>query len=301
VRIISLEVPRALRAAARFFPKRIRWNWLGVVLSFGLIAIAAAVLYRELQGIDLNQVQAALLKIRPRNIALAACFVAAAYFTLTFYDFFALRTLGRNDVPYRVAALAGFTSYSVGHNVGASALTGGAVRYRIYSAHQLDAIDVAKVCFLAGLTFWLGNATVLGIGIAFKPHAASAIDRLPPAVNSIVASVVLAALATYLVWVWHARRFIGGGGWRVALPNGPSTLVQIGIGFVDLMCCALAMYVLVPDEPTIAFVELAVIFVSATLLGFASHAGRSGRIRRRDARRPVAIREGRTVSGAAVL
>src|SRR5262249_25307566 len=36
--------------------------------------------------------------------------------------------------------------------------------------------------------------------------------------------------------------------------------------------CALAMYMLVPDEPNIGFVTLAVIFVSATLLGFASHA-----------------------------
>ena len=52
-------------------------------------------------------------------------FVAAGYFTLTFYDLFALRTIGRNDVSYRTAALAGFTSYSVGHNIGASAVTRG--------------------------------------------------------------------------------------------------------------------------------------------------------------------------------
>ena len=31
------------------------------------------------------------------------------------------------------------------------------------------------------------------------------------------------------------------------------------------------MYMLLPDEPHIGFVTLAVIFVSATLLGFASH------------------------------
>jgi len=31
------------------------------------------------------------------------------------------------------------------------------------------------------------------------------------------------------------------------------------------------MYVLVPDEPNLGFVVVAVIFVSATLLGFASH------------------------------
>ncbi len=56
------------------------------------------------------------------------------------------------------------------------------------------------------------------------------------------------------------------------MPGGPLTLLQIGIGIVDLGFCALAMYMLVPDEPNIGFVTLAVIFVAATLLGFASHA-----------------------------
>ena len=48
-------------------------------------------------------------------------------------------------------------------------------------------------------------------------------------------------------------------------------MLQIAIGIVDLGFCALAMYVLVPDEPNLGFVVVAVIFVSATLLGFASH------------------------------
>ena len=202
---------------------------------------------------------------------LAALFVAGGYFTLTFYDLFALRTIGRHDVPYRIAALAGFTSYSVGHNVGASVFTGGAVRYRIYSAWGLDAIEVAKICFIAGLTFWLGNATVLGLGIAYAPEAASAIDQLPPWLNRVLAIVTLAVLALYVAWVWTGPRVVGRDGWQVTLPGGPLTLLQIGIGIVDLSFCALAMYMLMPDEPHIGFVTLAVIFVSATLLGFASH------------------------------
>ena len=65
---------------------------------------------------------------------------------------------------------------------------------------------------------------------------------------------------------------IGRRGWQVTLPGGPLTLLQIAIGIIDLGFCALAMYMLVPDEPNIGFATLAVIFVSATLLGFASHA-----------------------------
>jgi uncharacterized membrane protein YbhN (UPF0104 family) len=66
-------------------------------------------------------------------------------------------------------------------------------------------------------------------------------------------------------------RRVGRGPWTVVLPGGSLTLLQIAIGIVDLAFCALAMYVLVPDEPNLGFVVVAVIFVAATLLGFASH------------------------------
>ena len=262
----------ALHRAAVFCDQRIGWNRIGLVLSLAIIAVAAVVLYRILRTIDASEVVQALLTADLRNVALAALFVAGGYFTLTFYDLFALRTIGRNDVPYWAAALAAFTSYSVGHNVGASVFTGGAVRYRIYSAWGLTAVEVAKICFVAGLTFWLGNATVLGLGIAYAPLAATAIDQLPAWLNRGGAILILIVLAVYVGWVWRRPRMVGRESWCVNLPGGPLTLLQIGIGIVDLGFCALAMYMLVPAEPNIGFVTLAVIFVSATLLGFASHA-----------------------------
>jgi uncharacterized membrane protein YbhN (UPF0104 family) len=261
-----------LGAVARFFQVKIGWYRIGLFLSIAIIAIAATVLYHLLRDIDTDQVSAAIRATDPRDIFLAALSVAAGYFTLTFYDLFALRAIGRTDIPYRVAALAGFTSYSIAHNIGASVFTAGAVRYRIYSTYGLSAIEVAKICFIAGLTFWLGNATVLGLGIFYAPHAASAIDQLPSWVNRLAAVATLMLLASYVIWVWQKPRVIGRSQWQIALPGGPSTLLQIGIGILDLGFCALAMYMLVPDEPNIGFVTLAVIFVSATLLGFASHA-----------------------------
>jgi glycosyltransferase 2 family protein len=262
----------ALRRAARFCDERLGWNRIGFLLSLTIIAVAAMALLHILRGIRFHEVVDAMLRAHASDILWAGVFVAGGYFTLTFYDLFALRTIGWTTVPYRVAMLASFTSYSIGHNVGASVLTGGAVRYRIYSTWGLDAIAVTKLCFVAGLTFWLGNATVLGLGIAYAPDAASAIDQLPAWFNRGLALVILAVLGSYIAWVWQSPRVIGHHGWKVTLPGGPLTLLQIGIGIVDLACCALAMFMLLPVEPNIGFVTLMVIFVAATLLGFASHA-----------------------------
>ena len=265
---------RLLTALGRGFKKRIGWKRLGIAASLVIIAFAITTLVRTLKGIDTGVMLVALTEIPPYHIALAAMCVVGAFCTLTFYDFFALRTIGKKHVPYRIAALSSFTSYSIGHNIGATVFTGGAIRFRIYSDYGLSAVDVAKICFLSGLTFWLGNAFVLGIGMAWHPWAASAMDQLPAAINRLIALGVVSAVVAYFVWLslGEERRELGQNGWMVRLPSAPLTLVQILIGVLDLGFCALAMYLLMPAEPGIDFISLAVVFILATLLGFASHA-----------------------------
>jgi glycosyltransferase 2 family protein len=265
---------RLLAKLRHGFKERIGWKRVGIAASLVIIAFAITTLVRTLKGIDTSVMLVALTDIPPHHIALAGLCVFGAFCTLTFYDFFALRTLGKKHVPYRIAALSSFTSYSIGHNIGATVFTGGAIRFRIYSDYGLSAVDVAKICFLSGLTFWLGNTFVLGIGMAWHPSAASSMDQLPAAINQLIAFGVIGAIGAYFVWLvlGDERRELGQNGWMVRLPSAPLTLVQILIGVVDLGFCAMAMYLLMPVEPHIDFMSLAVVFILATLLGFASHA-----------------------------
>jgi glycosyltransferase 2 family protein len=263
-----------LTALGRGFKRWIGWKRLGVAASLLIIAFAITTLVRTLKGVDAAVILTALTDIPPGHIALAALCVVCAFCTLTFYDFFALRTIGKKLVPYRIAAMSSFTSYSIGHNIGATVFTGGAIRFRIYSDYGLNAIDVAKICFLSGLTFWLGNLVVLGVGMAYHPSAASSMDLLPPGMNRLIAIGCLVGITIYFVWLVMGknRRELGQNGWKVVLPSARLTLVQVLIGVVDLGFCALAMYLLMPAEPSIDFLSLSVVFILATLLGFASHA-----------------------------
>jgi glycosyltransferase 2 family protein len=263
--IERLNIVGALRA-------RIGWNWIGFALSATIVGISVYVLTHLLRDIDVARVVANVRAIPAANVGWAVLFIVGAYATLTCYDLFALRTLGANHVPYRIAALASFTSYSIGHNIGATAFSGGAIRYRIYSQFGLGVIDVAKICFLTGLTFWLGNCAVLGSGMAYRPDAPSRILQLPPESVRAIGVAVLVVLCGYVIWASLRPRALGVKNWTVGLPGGLSTLVQISIGLADLGCSSLAMYSLMPSVGTADFFTLAVAFVSATLLGFASHA-----------------------------
>src|SRR3989440_2978685 len=257
-----------LTTLGRGFTKWIGWKRLGIAASLLIIAFAITTLVRTLKGVDTGVVLIALTEIPPGRIALAALCVVGAFCTLTFYDFFALRTIGKKHVPYRIAALSSFTSYTIGHNIGATVFTGGAIRFRIYSDYGLTAIDVAKICFLSGLTFWLGNLFVLGIGMTWHPWAASYMDLLPDEMNRLIGIGCLAGIAAYLTWLVTGgrRRELGQNGWKVVLPSAPLTLLQMLIGVVDLGFCALAFYLLLPVYPDVDFVSVAVVFILATLL-----------------------------------
>src|ERR1700682_3801231 len=189
---------RLLTTLGRGFKEKIGWKRLGIAASLLIIVFAVTTLVHTLKGVNSGIILTALTEIGPHRIALAALCVIAAFCTLTFYDFFALRTIGKRQVPYRIAAMSSFASYNIGHNIGAHVFTGGAIRFRIYSDYGLNAIDVAKICFLSGLTFWLGNLFVLGFGMALHPWAASALDQLPPAINRLIALGGLAAIVAYL-------------------------------------------------------------------------------------------------------
>src|SRR6202050_585228 len=220
---------RLLTTLGRGFRERIGWKRLGIAASFVIISFAITTLVHTLKGVDAGVILIALTDIHPSRIALAALCVVGAFCTLTFYDFFALRTIGKKNVPYRIAALTSFTSYTIGHNIRATVFTGGAIRFRIYSDYGLTAIDVAKICFLSGLTFWLGNLFVLGFGMAWHPEAASAMDLLPAAINRLIALGCLTGIAAYFTWLVMGknRRELGQNGWKVVLPSALLAAAQI--------------------------------------------------------------------------
>jgi glycosyltransferase 2 family protein len=251
---------------------RSSWSWIGFALSATIVSISVCVLADILKDVDFAGVATNVGAMPASQLTRAVLFVASAYVTLTCYDYFAVRAIGANHVPYSIAALASFTGYAIGHNIGVTAVSAGAVRYRIYSQFGLSLIDVAKICFLTGLTFWLGNLAALGVGMAYRPDVGGRVLQLPAETVRVIGIAALLLLCAYVVWASRKPATIGIRNWSVGLPGGLSTLVQIGIGVADLSCSSLAMYSAIPSAAGGDLVTIAIASVAATLLGYASHA-----------------------------
>src|SRR5271155_4364604 len=100
---------------------------LGVLLLFGAIYAVQ----KEFRHLRLEDVGTALDAIPERALVVSFLWTILSYFVLTFYDRLGTIYAG-HKVAYSRVAFASFCAYALSHNLGFSALSGAAVRYRLY-------------------------------------------------------------------------------------------------------------------------------------------------------------------------
>jgi phosphatidylglycerol lysyltransferase len=237
-------------------------TFLTVAAVLLLAALGLTALAHLLGAVRLRDVRAAIHAIPTGALLLAGLLTMISYATLTLYDVLALKVIGR-PLPYRTAALASFTSYTLSHNLGLSLLTGGSARYRVYSAAGLSAADTARVVAIASMTFWTGVFSLSGAMLLFHPGVPELTGiGVPDGVVKGIGVAMLAALALALVLAGSGGRTLRVGRWSLPLPGRAQILMQIGIAALDLAAASAALFVLAPGVHADAF---PVFFIGYTL------------------------------------
>lgn len=194
-----------------------------------------------------------------------------SYFLLTLYDVLALRIIGK-PLPYRTAAFASLTSYTLSHNLGFALLTGGSARYRTYSAAGLDAGDILRVIMIAGITFWSGVAAMAGVALMLHPapleFGAVTID---PQLQRFAGGAVLATLAGALLFACRAKGNVTILQWSFPHPTARQALAQPVLAALDLAAASAALFVLVPGATPAHFALFFLGYVLAMIAALITH------------------------------
>jgi uncharacterized membrane protein YbhN (UPF0104 family) len=264
----ALLAGRLERLVAALERRRALLRRLGVAASLAIIAVSLVVFLAVMVSIDPRQFQAAIAGTGRDQIVSAFCLSGLSYLALTGYDALALRHL-RVKVPFRLTALASFTSYAVSFTLGFPLISGGAVRYWIYGPAGLTAGKVASLTLIAGVTFWLGMGLIVGVGLVSEAPAISDINHFNVTINQAFGLGVLALLVAYFVFV--SQRGVKPVLFHVRLPGPLVTLGQIALGVIDVCSAAGALYVLLPKGQGLAFVTFSALYSFACMLGIASH------------------------------
>lgn len=245
-------------------------NWLKPVLIAVVLSLAGFLLYRTLSRYTLNEIATSITAVPPMRIGLAAVFAAASYFCLTFFDWLALHYVGR-PLPYRYAALASFTSLSLGHNIGFAALSSGAVRYRFYSRWGLSLGEAAKVIVFCGITVGLGLAILGGCALLLRSQLASEITGLSQGAVVTLGIICLALPVAYLALAAFRQRPLRIRSICLEMPPPWLALGQVIIGPINFAFVAACLHQTLVAIDDVSYLAVATVYVIAVVTALITH------------------------------
>lgn len=258
---------RTTKSVARPF-----WRFLNYAIAAAAILLAGFLLYWTLSQYSWSDLVASVTAVSPGRLALAAVFTTLSYLCLTGFDWLALHYAG-HPLAYKRAALASFTSLSLGHNIGFAALSSGTIRYRFYSRWGLETAEVAKVILFCAVTVALGLSVLGGIGLLTSPETAQKVIGASHATVYLIGAVCLALPAGYVL----LAGFVGGKGVhfrgkRLEMPGFRLAAAQIVIGPLNFAFVAAALHQAISALADVPYLEVAAVYVSANLATVITHA-----------------------------
>jgi phosphatidylglycerol lysyltransferase len=243
------------------------------IVPLVIIAVFIAalwLLHRSLDDSRLHEVLGYIRALSPGHIVAALLFTIAGYVALTGYDVLALRYV-RRPLPYRETALTSFISYAFTHNLGFGALTGGSVRYRLYSLAGLNGLEITAVIAFCGLTFALGSMVIAGVVLTAAPARLAGLEGLAPPLVRLAGLLLLALVAAWLIGNGIRRRPVTIGRWSLTPPSAGLTTQQILLSCLEHMLTAAALYQLLPAGSGLSYPALLGIYVLAIVASVVSH------------------------------
>jgi uncharacterized membrane protein YbhN (UPF0104 family) len=241
------------------------------IIGLGAVAVSSWLLFKDLRGLSFANLKSALFSISPARWLLAIGSTCRAYAALAWYDQIALLHL-RRRLSWRYVAVASFTSYALGHNIGASVLSGAVVRYRAYSEKGLSVGEIGVLVAFCSFTFALGASMVGGFCLLFRPELAERVAGAPLWLGQAVAAALVAAPSLYVVGALLHFPPLKIGLFELVYPRPPIAARQLLAGPLELIGASGIIYFALPAVANPGFVILLGVFVASFSIALMSHA-----------------------------
>lgn len=274
-------VTAALPAAASKLPWLERLSRyrqpMGLTLTLLLFTLALIACRHLLSELDLSALHDAVLGMPASAITGALAAAVVGFVILLGYEWSASR-YASVKLPPATLILGGFSAFAIGNAIGLSMLSGGSVRYRLYSRHGLGAGEIARMTLFASLSLGCALPPLAALAtLADLPAAAMAL-RVPPLLLGSVASAVLILTAALIHGLYRCRSpeqpsvhtlFVRLGRRTLRLPSARLAALQLLITALDVAAAATVLYLLLPEAPP--FAAFVLVYLLALAAGVLSH------------------------------
>ena len=246
-------------------------NFLWPAIGLGAVVLSLWLLFRELRGMSLGDVESAFSAISAGRWMLAVASTLVAYLALAWYDRIALLHLGFK-LPWSFISAVSFTTYALSHNIGMSMFSGAMVRYRAYSTKGLTITDVGILVAFCSFTFALGTVLLGGFVLLYEPEIIDRLFNVASLLARVVGGAMLAVVALYVVGAALQLRPLVIGRFKLVYPGLPIVGRQLLAGPLELMGAAGIIWCALPAETNPGFLIILGVFLASFSAALLSHA-----------------------------
>jgi uncharacterized membrane protein YbhN (UPF0104 family) len=240
------------------------------VFGVALLVGAVYVVQKEFRHLSVADIREAMAALPASAMWIAAGLTVVAYLVLTIYDKLGAIYAGR-QVSWPKTMLASFCGYSLAHNLGFAAVSGAAVRYRLYSAWGLTPLEIAKVVGFTSLTFGLGGMALGGLVLLVEPEVVPWFgEHLPLWALRLLVVPLWGIVVGYIVLSLFVRR-VRVFKYDIDLPGPRMALAQTVLATVDVAATAAIFYALLPAAEGLTFLRFVGVYLAAYAAGIAAH------------------------------
>ena len=241
------------------------------VIGLGAVVFSFWLLFKELRGISLADVEAGVTAIPFFHWIYAILATLVAYAALAWYDRIALSHLGRR-LSWGFISLTSFTTYALAHNIGASVFSGAVVRYRAYSTKGLSMAEIGFLVAFCSFTFFLGTVLLGGLVLTFEPQIIARWTDLPDWSGRFVGVAMLGLVALYVAGSLLHFRPLTIGSFQLVYPRPPIAAKQLCAAPLELFGAAGIIYFALPPEGNPGYFIVLGIFLASFSIALISHA-----------------------------
>ena len=246
-------------------------RYLGPLLVTGIFLLAVYLLYHKLKAYSIAQIRESIQQISYGRIGVSLVLMVINYMILVGYDWLALKAIHKK-LPLPRVGLVSFVGQAVSYNFGAL-LGGTSVRYRFYSAWGFSLAEIVRLVLMLAVTFWVGALGLCGvIFLLAPPYIPEELLTNMPIKDVRVLGLLLTLVAcSYLVLCFTMRKPVHIFGREFVFPAPRIAVAQCIVAGVDIVAAAACMYVLLPGDIGISFLDFLPSYLMAQVAVVLTH------------------------------
>lgn len=243
----------------RLIKKIISWSGLF------FFALAVFMIYKQLAKYSLNDITSAINAVPNISIIYACIASFLGYLALSSYDYLALKYIKRKLAIWKWI-FVGFIGFAISNNAGHAIVSGGAIRYRMYTRWRVNSTDILRMVMFSGFTYLVACFFLVILGIFLSPqHVISGFSS--PLITNIILALSIAGIVFY-VWVsTYYKKTIIIKDISFHAPGFKLAIEQILIGSIDILMASLVLYSILINYIDIPFLAFIGVYIIAQLLG----------------------------------